>query len=149
MRLATIQNGTPDGRLVVVSPNGQYFRDASQIAPTLQHALENWLSCEPQLQQLAETLAQGQGEPLAQETLCAPLPRAWQWLDGSAFSTHGHLMQIAFGQDPIESERPLMYQGLSDKFCGPADDIRLPAVEDGIDFEGEFGVIVDFVPMGK
>ena len=78
----------------------------------------------------------------------APLPRSWQWLDGSAFSTHGDLMQVAFGLDPIESSRPLMYQGMSDRFYGPTDDIRSGSTADGIDFEGEFGVIVDRAPMG-
>ena len=78
----------------------------------------------------------------------APLPRSWQWLDGSAFSTHGSLMQVAFGADQIEGDRPLMYQGVSDRFYGPRDPIPFISEADGIDFEGEFGVIVDAVPMG-
>ena len=91
-------------------------------------------------------LTHHEGVALAQ--LAAPLPRAWQWLDGSVFSTHADLMQIAFGLDPIDSERPLMYQGLSDRFYAPTEDVVLPGEEHGIDFEGEFGVIVDRVPMG-
>ncbi|EQB09225.1 fumarylacetoacetate hydrolase family protein, partial [Novosphingobium lindaniclasticum] len=80
--------------------------------------------------------------------LRAPLPRSWQWLDGSAFGTHGQLMQIAFGLPPVETDRPLMYQGLSDRFFGPADPVPFADPAHGIDFEGEFGVIVDHVPMG-
>jgi fumarylacetoacetate (FAA) hydrolase len=80
--------------------------------------------------------------------VAAPVPRSWQWLDGSAFETHGELMQIAFGLAPIEGGRPLMYQGMSDRFYGPTDDVPFPSTAHGIDFEGEFGVIVDRVPMG-
>lgn len=144
MKLATLANGTPDGRLVVVSADGQRFAGAESVAPTLQHALENWTTALPTLQSLAAT----EGEALAGQHLCAPLPRAWQWLDGSAFATHGKLMQIAFGLDPIPGDRPLMYQGLSDKFYGPRDDVLMTDEALGIDFEGEFGVIVDAVPMG-
>ncbi len=76
------------------------------------------------------------------------MPRSWQWLDGSVYGTHAELMQIAFGLDPVDTDRPLMYQGMSDRFIGPTEDVRLPSEADGIDFEGEFGVIVDRVPMG-
>ena len=144
MKLATLGNGTPDGRLVVVSADGQRFVGAESVAPTLQHALENWAAALPGLR----ALAAGAGEVLAGQHVCAPLPRAWQWLDGSAFETHGKLMQIAFGLDPIPADRPLMYQGLSDKFYGARDDVAMTDEALGIDFEGEFGVIVDAVPMG-
>ncbi|MEE2741919.1 MAG: fumarylacetoacetate hydrolase family protein, partial [Pseudomonadota bacterium] len=80
--------------------------------------------------------------------LLAPLPRAWQWLDGSAFPQHGDLMQQAFNLPPIETDRPLMYQGLSDRFLAGHADVPLPSEADGIDFEGEYGVIIDAVPMG-
>jgi fumarylacetoacetate (FAA) hydrolase len=76
------------------------------------------------------------------------MPRSWQWLDGSAFSQHGDLMQVAFNSPPIETDRPLMYQGLSDRFYGPTAPVPFVSEADGIDFEGEFGVIVDAVPMG-
>ena len=144
MKLATVDNGKPDGRLVVVSADGQRFVGADDVAPNLQHALENWAAVLPSLRALAAS----EGEMLAGQTLCAPLPRAWQWLDGSAFETHGKLMQIAFGLDPIPGDRPLMYQGMSDKFYGPRDDVPMTDEALGIDFEGEFGVIVDAVPMG-
>ena len=114
------------------------------VAPTLQQALENWATALPELRALAAS----ESRALAGQHLCAPLPRAWQWLDGSAFETHGKLMQIAFGLDPIPGDRPLMYQGLSDKFYGPRDDVLMTDEALGIDFEGEFGVIVDAVPIG-
>lgn len=145
MRLATLANGTPDGELVVVS------RDAQRCLPagsTLQQAIERWPTVERQLRALAERLEQGGGEALDHDRLLAPLPRAWQWLDGSAFGTHGDLMQVAFNLPPIETDRPLMYQGMSDHFYSHKDPIPFPSEADGIDFEGEFGVIVDAVPMG-
>ncbi len=148
MRLATLENGTPDGELVLVSADGQRFLAADGVAPTLQVALENWSNCLSGLSALSDRLAAGQGEPLSGRQVCAPLPRAWQWLDGSAFASHGELMQIAFGLDPIPTDRPLMYQGLSDKFYGPYDDVLMTDETLGIDFEGEFGVIVDAVPIG-
>ncbi|MEM6896375.1 MAG: fumarylacetoacetate hydrolase family protein, partial [Pseudomonadota bacterium] len=78
-----------------------------------------------------------------------PLPRAWQWLDGSAFPMHGRLMERAFDLDPKDNGgKPLMYQGMSHHFLGPTEDVPLPREEDHIDFEGEFGVITDAVPMG-
>jgi fumarylacetoacetate (FAA) hydrolase len=78
----------------------------------------------------------------------APLPRAWQWLDGSAFDSHGELMSKVFGMDPPPRDRPLMYQGVSDTFYPATADIPFSSEGDGIDFEGEFGVVVDEVPMG-
>ncbi|GAA5062450.1 fumarylacetoacetate hydrolase family protein [Erythrobacter westpacificensis] len=107
-------------------------------------AMENWAEASSDLQAFDPE----NGEPIVPAALRAPLPRAWQWLDGSAFRTHADLMQIALGHDPIEAEKPLMYQGMSHQFLGPTEDVALPSVQDGIDFEGEFGVIVDHVPMG-
>ncbi|HEX8303122.1 fumarylacetoacetate hydrolase family protein [Sphingomonas sp.] len=146
MKLATIASGGSDGQLVVVSPDGARFLAAP--APTLQAALEDWANMEPELRALATRLADGEGNPLDPAQCRAPLPRAWQWLDGSAFSSHGALMQTAFKLPPIETSLPLMYQGLSDRFLGPIDDVPLPSEDEGIDFEGEFGVITDAVPMG-
>ncbi|MBC2668832.1 fumarylacetoacetate hydrolase family protein [Novosphingobium piscinae] len=148
MRLATRANGTPDGELIVVSADAARCLSAADIAPNLLAAIERWEAVEPMLLARADLVAAGQGEPLDPALLRAPLPRSWQWLDGSAFATHGELMQVAFGLDPIDSERPLMYQGLSDRFLGPHDDVPVPDAALGIDFEGEFGVIVDAVPMG-
>ena len=146
MRLATLDNGTPDGKLVVVSQDGARVLEVGEQAQNLLAVMVAWDGAMPALQSAAERLAAGEGRSAG--TFRAPMPRSWQWLDGSAFDTHGKLMQIAFGLDPIETDRPLMYQGMSDRFYGPIDDIPFPAEEDGIDFEGEFGVIVDAVPMG-
>ena len=148
MRLATRANGTPDGELVLVSADGGRCLPAAGAAPNLLAAIERWNAVAGELQALAGRLAAGAGEPLDPATLRAPLPRSWQWLDGSAFANHGDLMQIAFKLPPVDSDRPLMYQGLSDRFYGPADPVPFRDPADGIDFEGEFGVIVDTVPMG-
>ncbi|WP_311269917.1 fumarylacetoacetate hydrolase family protein [Sphingobium sp. WCS2017Hpa-17] len=145
MRLTTLSNGTPDGELVVVSRDAQRCLLAGG---TLQQAIERWQIAERQLRGLEKLLEQGGGEPLDHGRLLAPLPRAWQWLDGSAFPQHGELMQKAFHLPPIETDRPLMYQGLSDRFLSGAQDVPLPSEADGIDFEGEFGIITDAVPMG-
>ncbi|KPF92022.1 fumarylacetoacetate hydrolase [Novosphingobium sp. AAP83] len=147
MRLATRQNGTPDGELVIVSADGLHCAPIAGF-PNLLQALENWQAAQPALMLAGQSLAAGSGEHLDPATLRAPLPRSWQWLDGSAFPTHGDLMQVAFGLDPIDKVRPLMYQGMSDRFYGPNDPVPFPDESDGIDFEGEFGVIVDAVPMG-
>ena len=148
MRLATLQSDSRDGRLVAVSRDGSRFLAVGDAAPNLLAAIEDWDALCVTMQEIAHRLDSGEGETLDPSRCAAPLPRSWQWLDGSAFSTHGELMQIAFGLDPIESEKPLMYQGMSDRFYGPTDDVPLPSMEHGIDFEGEFGVIVDHVPMG-
>ena len=147
MRLATRKNGTPDGELILVSRDLKRAVSAASIAPTLQAALETWDEVAQPLQALADTL-ETSGEALDLAECAAPLPRAWQWLDGSAFETHGELMQQAFNLPPIETDKPLMYQGLSDRFIGPFEDVPLPSEDDGIDFEGEFGVITSAVPMG-
>ncbi|VEF11139.1 fumarylacetoacetate hydrolase family protein [Pseudomonas fluorescens] len=153
MKLATLKNGSRDGQLVVVSRDMTRAMDASTVAPTLQHAIENWATAEPRLQNLARQLEEGD----SRQTLAfdpaqamAPLPRAYQWCDGSAFLSHGALMQKAFNLEPIEGadRTPLMYQGAGDDFIGPRDDIELPSESQGIDFEGEFVVLVDDVPMG-
>ena len=141
MRLATLKNGTPDGQLVVVSPDGTHSADAP--VATLQAALEQWSAVAPQLAAISSF-----PDVINPASLTAPLPRAWQWLDGSAFACHGELMDKVFGIEPLKTERPLMYQGVSDKFYGPNDDVVMADEAFGIDFEGEFGVIVDAVPMG-
>jgi fumarylacetoacetate (FAA) hydrolase len=146
MMLATMADGSKDGRLVVVSRDHLRFLRAESA--TLQEALDHWPEASPGLLSLAHRLESGDGEPLEVRRLCAPLPRAWQWLDASAFPSHGALMQRAFNLQPIETDRPLMYQGMSHQIIGPHDDVPLPSETDGIDFEGEFGVITDAVPMG-
>ncbi len=148
MRLTTIADGSRDGALAVVSATGGRMMSAVEIAPTLQVALEDWTRVEPALRALAARVDAGQGEAFDPARSMAPLPRAWQWLDGSAFPTHGDLMQKAFNLPPIETDRPLMYQGMSHRFLSGTEDVMLPSEADGIDFEGEFGVITGDVPMG-
>jgi fumarylacetoacetate (FAA) hydrolase len=151
MKLATLNNGSRDGQLVVVS------RDLRQAvtAPiaTMRDALEDWSSAEPLLQALSQALQAGTAAgafAFDPDQAMAPLPRAYQWCDGSAFLNHGTLMQKAFNLAPIDGaeQTPLMYQGAGDDFLGARQDIRLPSVSQGIDFEGEFGVLVDDVPLG-
>lgn len=152
MRLATLADGTPDGRLVVVSADATRCVAVGAPAPTLQCALERWTELEPALRELQRSLDAGraeQAQPFDAALCCAPLPRAWQWLDGSAYQSHGDLMSTVFDLDKLPyDERPLMYQGVSDRFLAPTADVPLPSADDGIDFEGEFGVITDAVPMG-
>lgn len=148
MKLATIDNGTPDGLLVVVSGDGSRCLPATGIATTLQGALDDWADTEPALRRLWDRLASSEGDSTDGTAFAAPLPRAWQWLDGSAFRSHGELMETLFGTEPPPAGRPLMYQGLSHQFLSATADVPLPREEDGIDFEGEFGIITDFVPMG-
>ncbi|MCP1484662.1 fumarylacetoacetate (FAA) hydrolase [Pseudomonas fluorescens] len=153
MKLATLNDGTRDGRLLVVSRDLQRAVDASEIAATLQAALDSWAKVQPDLESLYRRLncAEAAGSfELSTEQLMAPLPRAWQWLDGSCFLSHGELMQKAFNLEPIENVKhiPLIYQGAGDDFLGPRADIPLPSDAHGIDFEGEFAVLLDDVPMG-
>lgn len=141
MRLGTVRDGSRDGRLIIVSPDGDHYAWAP--VETLQQALEAWDRVSPEM---AATSAFPHSLDLAQ--MAAPMPRAWQWLDGSAFESHGELMDKVLGITLEKTGMPLMYQGASDKFYGPYDDVAMPGEELGIDFEGEFGVIVDAVPMG-
>ncbi len=144
MRIATLRDGTPDGALVVIAEDGARCLAAGT---SLIAAIAAWGRVEPGLRALAARV-ETEGKPFDSAQLAAPLPRSWQWLDGSAFPTHGELMQKAFNLPPIETSLPLMYQGMSDRFYGPHDPIPFVTETDGIDFEGEFGVITDAVPMG-
>ncbi len=149
MRFATLTNGTPDGRLHLVSRDNTRATPA-RAAQTLQAALENWLSLASALQVEYDALNQGGGAPFDPATAMAPLPRAWQWLDGSAFDSHGDLMKQLVGFDAKQGNRDmvLMYQGISDRFLSPAETAVFPSEGDQIDFEGEYGIITDAVPMG-
>ena len=147
MKLGTVENGSRDGALVVVSADGKHFAWPAQPT-TMQQAIECWDDAGTELEALVARLADDGGEPTSGVRFNAPLPRAWQWLDGSAFDAHGYVMQKAYKLKPVEHDKPLMYQGMSHQFYGPNDDIPLPQEEDGIDFEGEFGIIIDEVPMG-
>jgi fumarylacetoacetate (FAA) hydrolase len=139
--------------LVVVSRDLTRAVRATSVAPTLLAALESWSTAAPALEKLSSQLnggGAGGAFDLDVTQLAAPLPRTWQWLDGSAFHSHGDLMQQVFKLAPIEGRdtRPLMYQGGSDDLLGACADLPFPAEEDGIDFEAEVAVIVDRVPMG-
>ena len=155
MKLATLANGRRDGLLVVVSDDLTRCADALAVAPTLQDALDDWKTAAPALAQIAREIAAGDRPTLAfcEASAKAPLPRAYQWADGSAYVNHVDLVRKARGAEMPESFRsdPLMYQGGSDAFLGPREPIRFPrqAVPDwGVDFEGEIAVIVDDCPMG-
>jgi fumarylacetoacetate (FAA) hydrolase len=145
MRLATLRRGGRDGTLVAVSRDGARVAPVAEYA-TLQAALDDWDAAQGALTAAAN--AAESGEAVQPDDFAAPLPRAWQWLDGSAFANHGALMQLAFGHAPIETDLPLMYQGMSHQFIAPTADVPFPSEADGIDFEGEFGVITGDVPMG-
>jgi fumarylacetoacetate (FAA) hydrolase len=152
MKLATLKDDGRDGRLIVVSHDHTLAVSADGIAPTLIDAVQRWDSVAPALQTLYEALNAGtaaQAFAFDPAACSAPLPRAPQWLDASAFLNHGHLMEQAFNTPPIPGfdTVPVMYQGASDDFLGPHDDVPLPDEADGIDFEGEFGVICAAVPM--
>jgi fumarylacetoacetate (FAA) hydrolase len=153
MKLATLRNGTRDGQLLIVTRDLRRAVRATDIAPSLLVALESWEACRPRLQKLSEALEQSDvpgSFELHTPDLAAPLPRSGQWLDASAFHSHGDLMARAFNHAPIEGRltRPLMYQGGSDEFLGACEDMPLPSEADGIDFEAEVAVVVDRVPMG-
>ena len=151
MKLATEHIGTPDGLLLVVSRDLELCVPADGIADTLQEALERWDEVEAALAARYEQLNErriASARPVAEIPLAAPLPRAWQWLDGSVFPTHAELMQKAFDTAPIETDGPLMYQGMSHRFLSPTEDAPFPAEQDGIDFEGELGIITGEVPLG-
>ncbi len=152
MKLATLADGTRDGTLVVVSNDLTQCTTVERIAPTLQAALDNWVECEPKLKSVAETLAYG-SQPSArfhEREALSPLPRAYQWVDGSAYVNHVELVRQARGAEMPESfwTDPLMYQGGSDTFLAPREPILMDTETCGIDMEGEVAVITDDVPMG-
>lgn len=152
MKLASLKGGR-DGRLVLVSRDLRRALAVPQMAATLQDALDDWAGLFVRLQAAAEVLESNLAEDAVDfvETACAaPLPRAYQWADGSAYVNHVELVRRARGATMPESfwQEPLIYQGGSDDFIGPRDDIRLGSEAWGIDFEGEIAVITDDVPMG-
>jgi len=149
MKLATLKNASRDGQLVVVSRDLNHYVPATGIATTMQQALDNWSSVKDQLSALSENMP---ADALAfnQAEAHSPLPRAYQWADGSAYVNHVELVRKARGAQMPDSfwTDPLMYQGGSDTFLAPHEDICMPTTEWGIDMEGEIGIIVDDVPMG-
>ena len=153
MKLATLNDGTRDGQLAVVSRDLKTAHIADGIAPTLQAALDDWAFIAPQLDELSRQLNEGKARrpfDFDPARCMAPLPRAYQWADGSAYVNHVELVRRARGAEMPASfwEDPLMYQGGSDDFLGPHDDIVLAHEEWGIDFEAEVAVVTGDVPMG-
>jgi fumarylacetoacetate (FAA) hydrolase len=150
MKLASLKSGR-DGRLVVVSHDLHWFADAAHIAPTLQAALDDWAETEPQLRALAESLEHGAlpQERFHEHEAMSPLPRAYQWADGSAYVNHVELVRKARGAEMPQSfwTDPLMYQGGSDGFLGPRDPIPLKDEAWGCDLEAEVAVVTGDVPL--
>ena len=151
MKLASLKAGR-DGALFVVSRDLERCAPADGIVPTLQAALDGWGEAEPRLRALALELESGrvEGQPFDQAACASPLPRAYQWLDGSAYVTHVELVRKARGAELPEHfwSDPLMYQGASDGFLGPRDPIEASSEDWGLDLEAEVAVITDDLPMG-
>ena len=153
MKLATYKDGSRDGQLVVVSRDLSTAHYATGIASKLQQVLDDWNFMSPQLQDLYETLNNGKARhpfPFDAAQCMAPLPRAYQWADGSAFINHVELVRKARNSEVPATfyTDPLMYQGGSDDFIGPCDDVVVASEAFGIDFEAEVAVITADVPMG-
>ncbi len=152
MKLATYKDGSRDGQLLVVSRDLATAHYATGIAARLQQALDDWGFIAPQLQDLYEALNQGKARhafPFEPQRCMAPLPRAYQWADGSAYINHVELVRAARKAEVPQTfyTDPLMYQGGSDDFIGPCDDVVVPSEAYGIDFEAEVAVVTGDVPM--
>ncbi len=152
MKLATLRDGTRDGALLVVSRDGTRGVAVPDLARTLQDALDRWDVVEGRLRAVAADLDAGQipGQPLDIAQLAAPLPRAYEWVDGSAYLNHVRLVRKARNAEPpptLETD-PLVYQGGSGGMLGPRDPFVLPDVRWGLDFEAEVGVILGDTPLG-
>ncbi|MFQ3235204.1 MAG: fumarylacetoacetate (FAA) hydrolase [Paraglaciecola sp.] len=152
MKLASLQHGR-DGQLIVVNSALTKMSTVADIAPTLQYALDNWQQVSDKLTQRYQQLEAGEiaGEDFDATLVASPLPRAYQWADGSAYVNHVELVRKARGAAMPETfwTEPLMYQGGSDSFLAPREDILMPQDEGfGIDFEAEVAVVTGDVPMG-
>ncbi|HJL41370.1 MAG TPA: fumarylacetoacetate hydrolase family protein [Myxococcales bacterium LLY-WYZ-16_1] len=152
MKLGTLRDGTRDGRLVVVSRDGSRWAGAEDIAPTLQRALDEWDLVGPRLRGRFEALQAGQipGKPVDVTAFGPPLPRAYEWIDGSAYLNHVRLVRKARGAEPpptLETD-PLIYQGGSGHLLGPTEDIPLIDPAWGLDFEAEVVAILGDVRRG-
>ena len=152
MKLATLRDGSRDGRLLVVRRDGEAGAPAPDAWPTLQRALDDWAAAEPALRALADELDRGvhDGLPIDPQRLGAPLPRAYEWVDGSAFLNHVILVRRARGAQPpatLETD-PLIYQGGSGDMLGPRDAIELCDPAWGLDYESEVAVVLGDLPLG-
>ena len=152
MKLGTLRDSSRDGTLVVVRRDNQVFTRAAEAAPTLQAALDDWERVSPLLRALADRLERGEiaGEPVDTTRFAPPLPRAYEWVDGSAYINHIVLVRKARGAEPPATLRtdPLVYQGGSGVLLGPTEDIVLRDPAWGLDFEAEVAVILGDVPQG-
>jgi fumarylacetoacetate (FAA) hydrolase len=152
MKLASLDDGSRDGQLVVVNRAGTRYVPAGAIAPTLQSALDDWQRCAPRLRELAASLqsAERDGAEVVRARWLAPLPRAYEWVDGSAYLNHLILVRRARGAEPpatLETD-PLVYQGGSGVLLGPYAPFPLPNPDWGLDFEAEVAVVLGDVPRG-
>ena len=153
MKLATRDNGTRDGELIVVSRDNKTGVSITAIAPTLQALLDDWGTLAPQAQMVSDMLNKGEKDgafPVDEAELRSPLPRAYAWIDGSAYINHIVLVRKARGAEPpatLETD-PLVYQGGSDTFLDPRGDIPVRDLSWGVDFEAEIAVITDDTPEG-
>jgi fumarylacetoacetate (FAA) hydrolase len=152
MRLATLRDGSRDGALVVVDRDAKWCAPAGAVAPNLQRALDEWAKCEPLLRALEARLQRGEIEPLLLplDALAPPLPRAYEWIDGSAYLNHVVLVRKSRGADPPEelTSDPLVYQGGSGVLLAARDPLPLADPGFGLDFEGEIAVVLGDVPRG-
>jgi fumarylacetoacetate (FAA) hydrolase len=152
MKLATLKDSTPDGQLVVVSRDLSMAVAVPQVAPTMQFALDQWSHTQPQLTEISERMNLGQdlrAFPFDPAQCMAPLPRAHQFVDASAFLNHGDILEKAYKLTVKKNPGvPLLVQRQSDAFLGPHDDYPFPSESDDPDFEGEFAAILGEIPMG-
>ncbi len=152
MRLGTLKSKTSDGTLVVVSKDNSQFIKVPEISESFREAIEDWANCKDRLKNVFEDLSSGKlsGEKMDETLFHSPLPRTFQWADGSAFLHHVKLVRMSRNAEMPDSlyQVPLMYQGGGDNFLSPREDIPQIDFSHGTDFEGEVGVITDFVPMG-
>ncbi|SMQ61442.1 fumarylacetoacetate (FAA) hydrolase [Devosia lucknowensis] len=152
MKLATLRTARPDGQLVVVSADLARCVSAGRVVPTLQAALDDWDRAAPALAELSAQLDAGAiaAQPFDPASAHAPLPRAYQWIDGAAYMSHLERVRSLKGSRDAElqSIRPLLYQGGSDSLSGPTASLVVPSDELAVDFEAEVGVIIGPVPMG-
>jgi len=151
MKLGSLRGGR-DGRLVVIANDGQTYAHAADIISSLREALEDWKRCEPLLQQRSDALNSGaiDGLPADVADFAAPLPRTFNWIDGSAYRNHIELMcQVMDMQAEKLLSSPIIYQGAGDDMLGATDDVVLGDEAWGLDLETELGAIFDEVPMGS
>ena len=151
MKLATLRTNHPDGELVVVSRDLTKMASAADIVPSLRVAFDDWQRLKPRLEERYRQLMSGSlnnAQPFDQARCHSPLPRSFQWLDGTAYESHRYRMQRGRPAPEWFLKEPPLYQGRSDGFLGPTQDVPIGSLDWGVDFEGEVAVITDFVPYG-